>query len=95
MQYVMALVGALLASKVIIKIITAFGLGIITFTALVASFNSVRDMVISNYASLPAATIQLLSLASVDTALGLVLGALVVKVSYLGLSKIGSVVGAS
>lgn len=72
-----------------LKIIAAFGIGIITYTAVSESFDLLVTSIQNNYAGLPADMLQVFGLFSIHDAAGIVLGALVVRASLLFLAKIG------
>lgn len=74
-----------------IKIITAFGIGIITFTSVKAAFDLLVTQIQTNYGGLPADMLAIMGLYSVHDALGLILGAMVVRASLLFLARIGIV----
>lgn len=59
----------------IIRGIIAAGFGILTFGGVMALFNQLVSMAQSSWSSLPAATIQLATLAGVPQALGIIMGA--------------------
>jgi hypothetical protein len=73
----------------VIKVLTAFGIGIITFTTVKASFDFLVVEIQSSYGGLPGDMLQIFGLYSIHEALGIVLGAMVVRASLVFLSKIG------
>lgn len=72
-----------------IKIIAAFGIGIITFTSVSTAFDLLLTQIQTNYGGLPADMLAIFGLYSVHDALGIILGAMVVRASLLFLAKIG------
>lgn len=72
-----------------IKLIAAFGIGVVTFTSVKAAFDLLLAQIQVNYGGLPADMLQIFGLYSVHDAIGIVLGAMVVRASLLFLAKIG------
>ena len=73
----------------VIKVLTAFGIGIITFTTVKVAFDLLLLEIQVNYGGLPSDMLQIFGLYSIHEALGIVLGAMVVRASLVFLSKIG------
>lgn len=73
----------------VIKIIAAFGIGIITFASVKAAFDVLLATIQTNYGGLPSDMLQIFGLYSVHDALGIVLGAMVVRASLIFLAKVG------
>jgi hypothetical protein len=73
------------------RALVAIGIGTITYTGMDVAFGAARDLVISNYGAMGAATAGLVSLAGVGQAFGIILGALSARVGLTIMSKLGSV----
>lgn len=74
------------------KILTSLGLGVLTFYAIQEGYDLILAYITSAYAGLPADVLQIFGLYGVHQALGIVLGAMAVRVSLIVLGKIGRVV---
>jgi hypothetical protein len=68
------------------------GIGIITYEALTTLVGGVVDHAVSNWGAMTGAALQLCSLGGIPEVLGIITGALVARVSYVALGKIGRVV---
>lgn len=73
------------------RALVALGIGTVTYAGLDVAFGAARDLVISNYGQITGAAAQLISLAGVGQALGIVLGALAARVGLIALSSLGKV----
>lgn len=73
------------------RALVAIGIGTITYSGLDVAFASARDLVISNYGAMGAATAGLVSLAGVGQAIGIILGALSARVALTVLSRLGKI----
>lgn len=77
------------AWPVVKKVLTALGVGILSFTGLTNLFNSVRDNVITAWGGVGGAVLQIASIGGVPEALGIVLGAVAIRVVFSAMGKIG------
>lgn len=73
------------------RALVAIGIGTITYSGLAAAFGSARDLVISNYGAMAGSVADLVNLAGVGQAIGIVLGALTSRVALTALTRIGSI----
>lgn len=78
---------AALAQFAVIRIIAAFGFGLVTVVGVVSVVDQVETYVESSLAGMPQAMLQLASLAGVFDAFAMVLGAASFCVSYYLLTK--------
>ncbi len=69
----------------------SIGVGWITFTGIVLIYNEITEEVTRAWAQVDGTTFQLLSLAGIPDAIGILLGAIGVKVTMMSLSKLGRV----
>jgi len=74
------------------KIFAGLGLGILTFFAVQEGYDLILTYISTAYGGLPADVLQIFGLYSVHEALGIVLGAMAVRVSLVVISKIGRIV---
>lgn len=79
------------------KVLTALGLGAISYVGINLMLDQVKDYVISSFGGAAADTLLLLGLAKVDVAINIVLSAVTARAVYAGMSaasgsitKIGS-----
>jgi hypothetical protein len=64
-----------------LRALLALGIGTLTFTGVDTAFGGLVTMVINNFGGLPAAVLQLISLASIPTSIGIVLGAFTSRIA--------------
>jgi len=93
MPIIAAFIMSYMMFKLAVKIMAVLGLAVLTYGALISSFEAIKQVAVDQYAALPAASLQLLSLASIDAAVGLVLGALVARVSFIAITRVATGVG--
>ncbi len=86
---------ASLAAKLPARVFAALGIGMVTFTAFSAGVSALIATAQTQWAGLPADTLTILSMANIDTALGIVLGAVVARVAIQALPRIGVLPGGS
>lgn len=70
-----------LVGPMVLRALTVLGIGLVTFTGVVAGLNAIIQMAQDNWSALPAAMLALASLAGVPQALGLLAGAMVARVA--------------
>ena len=73
--FLMSLVGPLA-----IKVITALGMSLITFTGVTVALQGLIDMATTNWASVPSDILALASIAGIPEAIGIICGAFVSRV---------------
>jgi hypothetical protein len=71
------------------KTLTALGLGVISFSAVLVAFNFFIDLAQTHYNSMPSFALNLLGLAGFGDAFGMIAGACGFRVGYQMTSKIG------
>lgn len=81
-----------LATTIPGKVLTALGIGWLTFTGVTAAASTIRDSVLAAWGGIPGAVAQIFSLGGVDEAVGVVLGAYVAKAALAAIPKLGKVV---
>lgn len=82
---------AFIAVPLVKKVLVAIGIGVISYTGIQFAFNQARDLVVSNYGMMASETAQLVNLAGVGQAIGIILGALAARVALIALSHFGRV----
>lgn len=65
----------------VIKALLAIGIGTITFTGVTVALQGLIDIAVNNWAGVPAAVLQLASLAGIPQSIGIVCGAMVARTS--------------
>lgn len=73
------------------KVLTALGLGTITYAGLQTAFNAAQTQIIASYGQISGNALQLADLAGVGQSIGIILGAMAARVGMIALSKIGKV----
>ena len=91
---VVATIAAFLATAagpLIKRALVAIGIGSVTYVGLDAAFASAKDLVVSNYGQMSGNVADLVSLAGVGQAIGIILGAMAARVGMAALSSLGKV----
>lgn len=73
------------------RVLASLGMGFVTFGAVTTTINSVASIVSSNWGGLGGAALQLASLAGFPTAFGMIIGAVITRVSINTLPKLGKI----
>lgn len=73
------------------KVLIMLGIGWITYEALTALVNSVISAAVTNWGGVTGAALQLSSLGGIPQVLGIICGALVARVSFVLVAKLGKV----
>lgn len=73
------------------KVLASLGIGFLTYEGLTAIGSQVQSAVIVNWGAIGGATIQILSLAGVTTAVGILLSAISAKAALVAIGRIGKV----
>lgn len=71
------------------RVFASLGLGFISFAAITSASGQMVSLLEGYWMNVPAAAFQLLSLAGFPTAMGLIVGAVVARLSITTLPKIG------
>jgi len=71
------------------KILTMLGIGWLTYEGLTAVAGQAQGYVISNFGSLPASMLQVLSLSGFAESVGIILGAVTARLSFTVLQRLG------
>lgn len=91
---VVATIAAFLATAVgplVKRALVAIGIGTVTYAGLDVAFGAARDLVVSNYGQMSGDVANLVSLAGVGQAIGIILGAMAARVALTALSTLGRV----
>lgn len=78
-----------LATSIPGRVLTALGVGWITFSGVTSAVDSVRSGALSAWGSLPGDIAALFGLAGIDEGIGVILGAVVAKAAIIALPKLG------
>lgn len=73
------------------RVLVALGIGTITYAGLDVAFGAAKNLVISSYGQMSGDVANLVSLAGVGQAIGIILGALAARVAMTALSHLGKV----
>lgn len=73
------------------RALVAIGIGTVTYAGLDTAFAAARDLVVSNYGAMTGDVADLVSLAGVGQAIGIILGAMAARVGMTALSTLGKV----
>ena len=71
------------------KVLAAAGIGVISFTAVTAAFNAAVAYTRGHYDSIAVDALQLIGLAGIGEALGLIVGAITARLTITSMSKLG------
>lgn len=73
------------------RLLVAIGIGTVTYAGLDVAFGAAKNLVISSYGQMSGDVANLVSLAGVGQAIGIILGALAARVAMTALSSLGKV----
>lgn len=77
-----------IAGPVVKKALGALGIGVVSYAAINAALSAVQSAVVSSYGAMTGDVAGILGLAGVGQAIGILLGAMVARISYAQLSKL-------
>lgn len=80
-----------LAAPVAKRALTALGIGVITYGAVLASFNAAKDQVVGLLGQMSTSVIWMADRAGLLAAFGIVLGAMAAKVGLQAVKKLGMI----
>jgi len=69
-----------LVGPMALRVLTILGLGTVTFTGVTASLQTLIDMAMTNWSTIPVAVLQLASLMGIPQGLGIIAGAMTARV---------------
>jgi hypothetical protein len=81
-SFLASIVGPLVA-----KVLTALGVGLVTYTGITLVMDQAREAIISNMTATGAAYVALFGLAKVDVAINIMLGAVAARAALSGIDK--------
>ena len=89
----MTLAGLLgtLAVPLVRKVLTALGFGLISYAAVQGAFDAAKSAFLGAYGSINADIVWFIELAGIQTAAGIILGAMAARLSLMVLKKLGMV----
>lgn len=70
------------------RVLSSLGIGLVSYAAINAALEGVKGAVISSYGAISGDIAAILGLAGFGQAIGIVLGAMVARLSYVQLSKL-------
>lgn len=76
------------AAPIAKKVLTALGMGVVSYAAISAAMSGVQSAVIGAYGAITGDIAALLSMAGFGQAIGIILGAMVARISYAQLNKL-------
>lgn len=79
------------AWPIVKKVLIQLGIGVVSYEALSVLGNQVVQLVQSYWAGLPTVVLQILSITGFSEAVGITLAALVARISFVAVGKIGRV----
>ena len=77
------------AAPIVKKVMTSLGLGVVSFAAISTALTAGLDMAQNAYSGLPQNILALCNLGGVGEALGILAGAMVFRVAFTSMDKIG------
>lgn len=80
--FLSSIVGPLVA-----KVLTALGIGLVTYTGITLVMDQARDAIVSNMSATGAAYVAIFGLAKVDVAVNIMLGAVAARAALSGIDK--------
>ncbi|NMZ77623.1 DUF2523 domain-containing protein [Pseudomonas nitroreducens] len=80
--FLSSIVGPLVA-----KVLTALGVGLVTYTGITLVMDQARDAIVSNMSATGAAYVAIFGLAKVDVAVNIMLGAVAARAALSGIDK--------
>ena len=78
-----------ITSSIVARVFTSIGLGVISYAALSTLLGTITAAIISNYNGMPAAALAIVNLSGFGTAVGILISAMVVRVSLVSIKHIG------
>lgn len=76
------------AGPIVKKALSALGIGVVSYAALITAMEGVKNSLTSIYGSITGDIAGLLGLAGFGDAIGIILGAMMARVTYLQLSRL-------
>lgn len=76
------------AGPIVKKALSALGIGVVSYAALITAMESVKSSLISIYGSISGDIAGLLGLAGFGEAIGIILGAMMARVTYMQISRL-------
>lgn len=77
-----------IAGPLVSRVLTALGIGMLTFTGFQISVNAAKAYVQSNFGGLPADVVHILGLMKVDVAVNIVFAAVITRAVIAGMDKV-------
>lgn len=77
------------AWPVVKKVLSALGVGILSYTGLTSVWDQMRDNITASWGAVGGATLQVASLAGIPDALGILLAAFAVHLVFITMGKLG------
>lgn len=84
---------AALLPSLVARVLAALGMGVITVTGFNIAWNQLKAIIISNFQGFPADIAALAGLAGVGTGIGIILGAITARVTFMALMSGARIAG--
>lgn len=84
---------AALLPSFVARVLASMGLGVVTVTGFTVAWNSLKNLIVSNFQGFPADIAGLAGLAGVGEGLGIVLGAITARVTFAALMSASKIAG--
>jgi len=78
-----------LAGPVVKRALVALGVGVISYAAVLTAFNTMKDSFLTAYGQISADLLWMIELAGLHTAAGIILGAMVARLTLQAVSRLG------
>jgi len=80
-----------IAGPLAIRVLSALGIGFVTYGGLTLVANQVRDQVLSGLSGLSGSAYQVIAMTGIFESIGIMLGALSARATLMAISKIGRI----
>ncbi len=71
------------------RVLAALGIGVLTFTAVTTAFNQIVSIAQSHFNNIAVDILQIINLAGVGEALGMISGAMLFKIGFSTMKRLG------
>lgn len=78
-----------LAGPVVKRALVAIGVGVISYGAVLTAFNAMKDAFLTAYGQISVDLLWMIELAGLHTAAGIILGAMVARLTLQAVSRLG------
>lgn len=78
-----------LAGPIAKRVLVALGVGVISYAAVLTAFNTVKDSFLAAYGQISVDLLWMIELAGLHTAAGIILGAMVARLTLQAVTRLG------